>query len=47
MSTSYGFFNSLNGDTVQIKYSELPNGNLGAVIDYIKQLEARIAALES
>ena len=36
-----------DGDTVQIKYSELPNGNLGAVIDYIKQLEARIAALES
>lgn len=36
-----------DGDTVQIKYSELPNGNLGAVIDYIKKLEARIAALES
>ena len=36
-----------DGDTVQVKYSELPNGNLGAVIDYIKKLEARIAALES
>ena len=36
-----------DGDAVQVKYSELPNGNLGAVIDYIKKLEARIAALES
>lgn len=36
-----------DGDTVQIKYSELPNGNLGAVIDYIKKLEARVKALES
>lgn len=36
-----------DGDTVQIKYSELPQGNLGAVIDYIKKLEARVKALES
>ena len=36
-----------DGDTVQVKYSELPNGNLGAVIDYIKKLEARVKALES
>lgn len=36
-----------DGDTVQIKYSELPNGNLGAVIDYIKKLEARVKTLES
>ena len=36
-----------DGDTVQVEYSELPNGNLGAVIDYIKKLEARVKALES
>ncbi len=36
-----------DGDTVQVKYSELPNGNLGAVIDYIQKLEARVKALES
>ena len=36
-----------DGDTVQVKYSELPNGNLGAVIEYIKKLEARVKALES
>ena len=36
-----------DGDTVQIKYSELPQGNLGAVIDYIKKLEARVKALEN
>lgn len=37
---------STDGDTVQVKYSELPQGNLGAVIDYIQKLEARVAALE-
>lgn len=38
---------STDGDTVQVTYSELPNGNLGAVIDYIQKLEARVKALES
>jgi len=33
--------------TVTVGYSKLPNGNLGAVVDYIKKLEARVKALET
>ena len=36
-----------DGDNVQIKYSKIPNGNLSALVDYVRQLEARVAALES
>jgi hypothetical protein len=35
-----------NGN-VTVGYAKLPNGNLGAVAEYIKKLEARVKALES